>query len=323
MEEKIYDRQVTKQSLSMRVVDEKQIGRHFSFSQLQELFVYTPPPPPPASPSSEAYEIPESDIIFRNLLDKLRPHCIVGYHTHDSLLEHIFDEELSAEEQKLAWDSYNMQKEMDSREYNMSLQLQQQHKAILQSANIGTSSAGFGSGIGLGTSLAGPSSGASGVSFQQSNIVPPSFPPVVNTNVIQHIKSVLEIAKQVRGLYVLRNQLAGVIQDPNNLQNVPAKNRYILTCAAIDSKMDLLNKGSTPILNILRNPQLQSYIPANSHKDFVALGSQLNDFIRTIQALRQVSVPDYKSLITNPNNVPLIPNPNVSSALVPNLLINH
>lgn len=44
MEEKIYERQVTKQAISKRVIDEQQIDRHYAESDLAELYTFCPVP---------------------------------------------------------------------------------------------------------------------------------------------------------------------------------------------------------------------------------------------------------------------------------------
>ena len=59
MEEKIYDRQVTKESIALRVVDEKQVGRHYNASDLAELFTYSPAPPVPPEDQMPVYERPQ------------------------------------------------------------------------------------------------------------------------------------------------------------------------------------------------------------------------------------------------------------------------
>lgn len=116
MEEKIYDRQVTKQSLSMRVVDEKQIGRHYTQSDLAELFTYSPPP---SVAETVIIKGPEVDPVLCSILDRLQPQWIVGYHEHDSLLQHIFDEELSEEDRKQAWENYKAQMDAETGVYNL------------------------------------------------------------------------------------------------------------------------------------------------------------------------------------------------------------
>ena len=98
MEEKIYDRQVTKQSLSARVVDEQQIERHFTMNELAELYTYN-------DEKNETRPVPKvpKDLLLAELLKK-HGSMIWSFHDHDSLLENQVDENLTEEERKAAWE---------------------------------------------------------------------------------------------------------------------------------------------------------------------------------------------------------------------------
>ena len=67
MEEKIYERQVTKQSLAQRVVDEHQIDRHFNQHDLAELYRFTP----------DVLDDPDRIIRPTPALPKVLKHCIL------------------------------------------------------------------------------------------------------------------------------------------------------------------------------------------------------------------------------------------------------
>jgi len=104
MEEKIYDRQVTKQSLAARVVDEQQIERHFTMNELAELYEFVDEPlsakPLPAVPD---------DRLLAEIVDKHKA-LIWKFHHHDSLLENKVDENLTEAERKSAWEEYENEK---------------------------------------------------------------------------------------------------------------------------------------------------------------------------------------------------------------------
>ncbi|XP_030648162.1 ATRX chromatin remodeler, like [Chanos chanos] len=106
MEQKIYERQVAKQSLSSRVLDEQQIERHFTHSQLSDLYRFHPEP---ASDHTANTTTLLQDSILAALLEKCGSY-IVSYHEHDSLLDHKEDEELSEEERRAAWAEYHAEK---------------------------------------------------------------------------------------------------------------------------------------------------------------------------------------------------------------------
>ncbi|XP_070808035.1 transcriptional regulator ATRX [Pituophis catenifer annectens] len=112
MEDKIYDRQVTKQSLSFRVVDQQQVERHFTMNELTELYTFEPDLlDDPSSEKKKKRDTPmlPKDTILAELLQIQKEH-IVGYHEHDSLLDHKEEEELTEEERKAAWAEYEAEK---------------------------------------------------------------------------------------------------------------------------------------------------------------------------------------------------------------------
>ena len=53
-------------------------------------------------------------MVLNVILEKIRKEWLVSYHKHDSLLEHIDQEELTEEERKEAWDQYKQQMSLDN-----------------------------------------------------------------------------------------------------------------------------------------------------------------------------------------------------------------
>jgi len=104
MEEKIYERQVTKQAISKRVIDEQQIDRHYNQNDLQELYKYE------LEPDDERIlpKLPK-DRLFAEMLKKYED-MIYKYHEHDTLLENKEEETLDEDERRQAWEEFEQEK---------------------------------------------------------------------------------------------------------------------------------------------------------------------------------------------------------------------
>lgn len=131
MEEKIYERQVTKQAISKRVIDEQQIDRHYNQNDLQELYKYD------LEPDEDIKEIPilPKDRLFAEMLKKYED-VLYKYHEHDTLLENKEEETLDEEERKQAWEEFEAEKKRPQYVPYMPQLQQQQRTGPVTSNNI-------------------------------------------------------------------------------------------------------------------------------------------------------------------------------------------
>ncbi|XP_066589784.1 transcriptional regulator ATRX homolog isoform X2 [Prorops nasuta] len=127
MEEKIYNRQVTKLSLSCRVIDEQQIERHYSEISLNDLYTFDQY----KDEGRPTLNLPK-DRLLAEIFLKYKDH-VENYHEHDSLLENKTEEELDEEERKQAWLEYEEEKK--GKPANMVL-FNQQQNMLMQPYNM-------------------------------------------------------------------------------------------------------------------------------------------------------------------------------------------
>ncbi|XP_060536175.1 transcriptional regulator ATRX homolog [Cylas formicarius] len=105
MEMKIYERQVTKQAISKRVIDEQQIDRHYSQNDIMELYKVD------LDPKDRPIPLVPKDVLLGELLQN-HENILFKYHEHQSLLENKEEECLNEEERKAAWEEFENEKVM-------------------------------------------------------------------------------------------------------------------------------------------------------------------------------------------------------------------
>uniref|UniRef100_A0A7E4UXT0 Helicase ATP-binding domain-containing protein n=1 Tax=Panagrellus redivivus TaxID=6233 RepID=A0A7E4UXT0_PANRE len=102
MEERIYNRQVTRTSTSHRVLDEHQILRQFTAAELEELYHFKPIP---YVEGDERKLDPPKDRLLANLIQS-HPEAIVSYKVHTDYFVNQVDEHLTDEEREAAWQNH-------------------------------------------------------------------------------------------------------------------------------------------------------------------------------------------------------------------------
>ncbi|CAG9768579.1 unnamed protein product [Ceutorhynchus assimilis] len=100
MEEKMYQRQVTKLAIAHRVVDKHQITRHYSAADIQEFYSVRPT----IAGVRPVPNVPE-DRVLAKLLQKHK--FIYRWHEHQALLANRPEEDLDELQKNAAWEEFN------------------------------------------------------------------------------------------------------------------------------------------------------------------------------------------------------------------------
>ena len=109
MEEKIYERQVSKQSLALHAIDEKQLERHFNSNSTEKAKMYDLLNLNPTRKSLTFN--PKEDQLLAEVIHDKQDH-VFSIHEHESLLQNKLEEYLSEEERCQAWDTFRQIKDL-------------------------------------------------------------------------------------------------------------------------------------------------------------------------------------------------------------------
>lgn len=100
MEEKMYQRSVTKLAIAHRVVDKHQITRHYNSADIQEYYSVRPT----KNQTRPVPNLPE-DCILAKLIQK---HLVLfKWHEHQALLTNRPEEDLNEQQKNAAWEEFN------------------------------------------------------------------------------------------------------------------------------------------------------------------------------------------------------------------------
>jgi hypothetical protein len=109
LEKKIYDRQINKQGMADRVVDELNPDAHLSSKEVHSLICEEEEDPPPTEMSGQL-AAHQDDPVIRSVLTRLGPLLTRPPISHESLLVDRKDQQLSKAEKKMAERAYKLER---------------------------------------------------------------------------------------------------------------------------------------------------------------------------------------------------------------------